>query len=657
MIKTLCFCAALFLQTARAQGILAPDFSHHDDEIRLKTQSLSRQRGLAMQRGASHGYDAVFYHLQLQIFPAAQEIEGRLLLEAKSKDTALSEITLDFYDNMAILAAGGNASSFSRGGNLVNLVLDRAYQPGETFRVLVHYRGRPQDGGFGAFTFREHAGVPIIASLSEPYYARLWWPCKDTPTDKADSVQVDLTVPAEFTAVSNGVLDSVRTAGAWRTFFWKTRYPIAPYLVSVAVTNYAEFGETFTFADGTAMPLVHYVYPENLAAAQTQLADTRDMLAFFNKTFGDYPFKKEKYGHAQFAWGGGMEHQTISSMGGFNDGLVAHELAHQWWGDMITMKSWQDIWLNEGFATFSEALFVEHRDGEQAYRDYMSFMNRPFNTSVFVQDTTSVSSIFNRVVYYKGAWVLHMLRREIGEAAFFRLLREYAADARYRFGNATTPDFRTLAEQTSGKDLEWFFEQWVYRAGRPILRYAWEYDGASRRLVLRLTQRQEGEAYRLTIDIAARAGTDTSHFAIEHSGGCREYRLDAGAPVDEVLVDPAGWLYAGFENVPFENFSGACELVPVQFILQPVFPNPVSLAQQNASVRFSLSRSGPVRLAAFNALGQEVAILLDKTLPPGAHTVQWDGSAQNGEMAAAGIYFIRLQSENAEAIRKLVLLR
>ena len=137
---------------------------------------------------------------------------------------------------------------------------------------------------------------------------------------------------------------------------------------------------------------------------------------------------------------------------------------------MITMKSWQDIWLNEGFATYSEALYAEHRDGAAAYRDDMSFMNRPFAGSVFVRDTTSVNQIFDRVVYYKGAWVLHMLRHEIGEAKFFSLLRRYAADPRFRFGNASTTDFRMLAEQISGEDLEWFFEQWVYRAGRPILR-------------------------------------------------------------------------------------------------------------------------------------------------------------------------------------------
>jgi len=604
---------------------------------------------------SNYGYDALFYHLQLKIFPATQEVEGQLVMEAKSEADGLATVPMDFYANLPVLNVGENAASFARSGNVLNLTLKQAFQRGQKFRVSVSYRGQPQSGGFGAFTFNTHSGAPIIASLSEPYYARLWWPCKDTPTDKADSVQVDLIVPDNLTGVSNGKLENVQSANGWKTFSWKERYPITTYLVSIAVSNYAELGETFTFTDGTAMPIRHYVYPENLASAQAQLADTRDMLAFFNHAFGDYPFKKEKYGHAQFAWGGGMEHQTITSIGGFGDGLISHEMTHQWFGDLITMKSWQDIWLNEGFASYGEALYIESRDGKAAYRNYMARFDHSYTGSVFVRDTTSVGSIFNITVYHKGAWVLHSLRHVIGDSTFFRLLRNYVADARYRFGTASTEDFKNLAENISGKELDWFFEQWVYREGRPDLRYAWKWE--SGQLIFRLQQTQSGNPYRLPLDLAAIAGTDTLRLALEHTGGFQEYRFAANKQITRVLVDPDYWVLKNLQQVDFNSLNVDGTMIPYTFALQPIYPNPFLLNQQPLLVNFSLGRNENVRLTVFNTLGQEIAILLVDRLTTGNHAQPWDGRHANGEPAPAGIYFIRLQTETAQATQRVVVLR
>ncbi len=654
MSKTLSCLALAVLQTAA----LAQDFSHHELEAQLKAQQFLQRLATSATPAANYGYDAGFYHLQLKILPATREIEGTLLLEATSETTGLTTVLLDLYANLQVLSIGDDAISFTRSGNVLSLALKNAVQSDEKFRVSISYRGQPESGGFGAFTFREHNGAPIIASLSEPYYARIWWPCKDTPADKADSAQIDLTVPENLTAVSNGTLENIQTADGWKTFLWKERYPITTYLVSVAVSNYAEFGETFTFSDGTTMPIRHYVYPENLAAAQVQLADTRDMLAFFNQAFGDYPFKKEKYGHAQFAWGGGMEHQTITSVGSFGDGLIAHELAHQWFGDLITMKSWQHIWLNEGFATYSEALYFEHRDGRAVYQNYMTNMSNgiPSTGSVFVRDTSSVATIFNSgLVYRKGAWVLHTLRYEIGDSAFFRLLRTYVVDPRYRFGNATTENFKNLAEQISGKELDWFFEQWIYRAGRPELRYAWKSQGTQ--LTLRMLQTQSGEGFRLPLALAAIAGADTFRFEIEHNGGCQEYVFTTSQPVERLVIDPDNWVLKTLHPVEFANFTSDCNLVPSTFALEPIYPNPFVTGQNPLLVNFSLSRNENVRLAVFNVIGQEVATLLADHMASGNYTQPWDGLKANGEPAPSGFYFIRLQTETAQATRRFVVLR
>ena len=648
------FLLLILFQAAIAQETL-PDLSHHELEAENKARQLLMRRSRAVEAQINYGYDVTFYRLQLRIDPARREIEGALVMEAKSETAGLTAVPLDFYANMQVLSVGENAVSFARSGNVLSLNLAQAYQRGEKFRVSVSYRGNPQDGGFGAFTFNTHNGAPIIASLSEPYYARLWWPCKDTPVDKADSVQIDLTVPDNLTAVSNGTLESVRSLSGWKTFSWKTRYPITTYLVSVAVSNYAEFGETFTFLDGTRMPLVHYVYPERLGDAQFQLADTPDMLKFFNRAFGDYPFKKEKYGHAQFAWGGGMEHQTITSLGGFSDGLVSHELAHQWFGDLITMKSWQDIWLNEGFASYSEALFVEDRFDKAAYRNYMGRMDHSYTGSVFVRDTTSVGSIFNTTVYHKGAWVLHTLRHVIGDATFFQLLRSYVADPRYRFGSASTDDFKNLAEQISGRELDWFFEQWVYREGRPELLYGWKQEGAQ--LILRVQQTQSGGSYRLPFDLAAIAQNDTSRFTFEHTGGFQEFRFAVSKPLTKVVIDPDYWVLKTLQQTDFNRLGVDETPAPETFALQPISPNPFVFGKNNLTIRFALSRSETVRLAVFNALGQEVAVLLAKLLPSGDYAQIWDGRFARGDLSPAGLYFVRLQTETAQATRKFVILR
>jgi hypothetical protein len=319
------------------------------------------------------------------------------------------------------------------------------------------------------------------------------------------------------------------------------------------------------------------------------------------------------------------------------------------------MKSWQDIWLNEGFASYSEALYFEHRDGKAAYRNYMASMDYAHSGSVFVRDTTSVNSIFNGTVYDKGAWVLHMLRHVIGDSTFSRLLRSYVADPRYRFGNATTDDFKNLAENISGKELDWFFEQWVYREGRPSLRYAWKWENGQ--LVLRLQQIQSGDLYRLPLDLAAIAGADTLRFTLEHTGGFQEYRFAASKQVTRVLVDPDYWVLKNLQQVDFNSLNVDGTIVPLTFALQPIYPNPFVFGDQPLLVNFSLSRNENVRLTIFNMLGQQVAALLADRLIAGNHAQPWDGRQANGEPAPSGIYFMRLQTETAQATQRFVVLR
>jgi len=318
--------------------------------------------------------DITYYKLDIALDYSSRNISGDITISAKSLISGMSSFSLDLQNVLTVnsIKIGETNLSFTHDNHLINITLDKTYNLDEEFSVVVNYSGTPGSSGFGSFEFSSHNGVPAIWTLSEPYGASDWWPCKDTPADKADSADIWITVDKALTPVSNGTLEEIIDNGATHTYKWHSKYPIAQYLISLAITNYELYENEFNYNDDS-MTLYHYIYPENLNSNTIiQLDRTVDMLEIFSDQFGIYPFMDEKYGHAQFGWGGGMEHQTISSMGSFGEGLVAHELGHQWFGDKITCKDWHHIWLNEGFATYSEAVFYEFAYGKSYYDSQMA---------------------------------------------------------------------------------------------------------------------------------------------------------------------------------------------------------------------------------------------------------------------------------------------
>jgi len=648
-------CAFLLPHAALTQNEKA--FAHQQQEAEINARIARWMMQAAGVRDVS-GYNVSFYHLALRVEPADQTIAGILTMEARAAIDALREVQLDLFANMSVDQVGGAAASFSRQGDVLTLTLDRSYSSGEVFQVRIQYSGAPTLTGFASFAFVQHATGPIIASLSEPYYARTWWPCKDSPADKADSLYMDINVPSDLMAISNGTLDSSVTANGRTTFYWRHRYPITTYLVSVAISNYASINDTYTFSDGTRMPLRYFVFPQALEIATSDLADTPDMLDYFNSVFGDYPFKNEKYGMAQFAWAGGMEHQTITSLGSFGDYLVAHELAHQWWGDMISPSTWKDIWLNEGFATYAEALYAGHRGGASAYHAYMQRLDTTFPGTVVVNDTTSLNVVFSRTVYRKGAWVLHMLRAQIGEPTFFDLLKRYGSDPRYRFGNATTQDFQNLAESLSGQDLDWFFDQWLQREGRPTLRFAWKYEPHGE-LLLRVLQEQRGETYRLPITVAAIAGNDTTFFATEFNTKCQNLSFALAQAPAQVAIDPDNWVLETQQPVDFDVFTEDCSLLPQNFALEKAYPNPFQPSASHLAVTFSLAATAEVKLSVYDLTGRLVRTIFRGRLPAGEHNfLAWDGRDDGRRAVSTGVYLLVLEGDaNTRAAQKVLVVK
>ncbi|AWH86929.1 peptidase M1 [Flavobacterium album] len=419
-------------------------------------------------------YDVVYHKLDLTVNPAVQFISGSVTTTFVANED-MSSITFDLSNDLTVSSVTKNGSSLSFTQNSNDELVIAFPTPqlgGTTGTVIITYSGVPPSDQ-ESFVTDEHNGSPVLWTLSQPYGAKDWWPCKQDLIDKVESIDVYITAPSAYVSVSNGLEQSQVVNGANKTTHFHHGYPIPAYLIAIAVSNYAVFNQTAGTAPNT-FPIVNYYYPEN-TSVPSQVAVTVPIMDFYEQTFETYPFHLEKYGHAQCGFGGGMEHTTVSFMGSFGRQLIAHELGHHWFGDKITCGSWKDIWLNEGSATYMAGMVIQHMDGESAFINWkfstiLNITSQP-GGSVYLTDTDtlSVDRIFsNRLTYNKGAMVLHMLRYKLGDANYFQALRNYLADADLAYAYAKTPDLQAHLEAQSGVDLDEFFSDWVYNQGYPI---------------------------------------------------------------------------------------------------------------------------------------------------------------------------------------------
>ncbi len=627
-------------------------------------EALAARGGLATASG--EGLDALHYRLDLQIRVNPSNLIGAVTMTARVTAETVASAVLDFTNSLTVdsVTVAATRTSFARSAGLLVVTLDRTYTRDELLVLTVFYRGVPTGSGFGSFIFSSQLnGTPWIWSLSEPYGARDWWPCIDHPTDKADSVDLRITVPGTFKAGSQGILaEIVQNGDGTRTFVWKHRYPIATYLVSVAVTNYAEFSDWYRPSAADSMEVLNYVLPEALQTARAQLPRTVRMLEVFSDLYGEYPFVKEKYGHAQFGWGGGMEHQTMTSLGAFSEGLVAHELAHQWFGDMITMRTWPDIWLNEGFATYSVALYYEKVYGREAYQSYMrSNLQSAMNAvvSLRVRDTLSIATLFSSsLVYSKGAAVLHMLRRVVGDSLFFAGLKAYASDPRLRFNTASTEDLRGVFEAITGQLLRYFFDQWVDGTGYPIYSFLWgsEAEAGGYRVRVALSQTNavgSATVFRMPIDVTFYGGGTSTIGNVFNDSLTQVFDFHLPFKPDSVRLDADGWLLATSTGIQVGLRDG--EFVPFQFVLGQNYPNPFN---PSTTIPWGISESSRVRISVYDFMGRMLAALVDERRGPGYYTTFWKADLPTG------VYLCRLEAEPVSApgrvfseTRKMLLVR
>ena len=430
-------------------------------------------------------YDVTYHKLEFTVDPAVNYISGKVTTTFTALSD-LSTVTFDFYkkttDAFAISSVKKNGQSLSfvhNSNHELVITLPTTQTAGTAASIEITYSGTPPANSFNAFITSTHGSPakPLLFTLSEPYGARDWWPCKQDLNDKINSIDIYITAPSSYVSVANGIEPEAPVInGSNKTTHFHHDYPIPAYLIAIAVTNYSVYNQQGGLGTTSSpyFPIVNYIYPENQQFTQSSLAVTPNIINLFEGLVGDYPFRNEKYGHAQCSLGGGMEHTTVSFMGSWSRSLIAHELAHQWFGDKVTCGTWKDIWLNEGFATYLASLVIENFDGQVAFvTDKLNMNNSITSTpdgAVYLTDAeaTNAYRIFSsQLSYKKGAMVLNMLRFKLGDTLFFQALRNYLSDAKLAYKYAVTSDLQAHLEAVYGSSLSEFFNDWVYNEGYP----------------------------------------------------------------------------------------------------------------------------------------------------------------------------------------------
>lgn len=500
------------------------------------------------------GVDAVHYVFRLSFSDDTDVIEGEAVVRVRFVEDGVRELALDLVSaasgkgmTVASVAAGGGAVRHTHEANRLRLPLAPPPKAGEERSFTVRYRGVPADGL--RFVTNMY-GQRTVFSENWPDNARHWLPTIDHPYDKATG-ELIVTAPARYQVVANGLLVGERDlAGDRRRTHWRQSVPIASWLYAVGIARFA----VHHAGSVHGVPLQTWVFPEDVERGTALFEETsRRAIDFFARRIGPYPY--EKLANVQASgFSGATEHATAIFYGekGVAEGRgpVVHEIAHQWWGNAVTERDWDDVWLSEGFATYFTLLFTEHDEGRDAFalgvqrsreRIRVNEVQLP-DSPVIHRNLADMARVLNRLVYDKGGWTLHMLRRLVGDEVFWRAIREYYR--RFRDRNASTDEFRQVVEGVSGQELGWFFDQWLRRSGIPTVEGTWRYDPARKQVEVILSQSQAADPYRLDIEIGIQ-GPSAAASRVERvrmADRRATFRFASERPPESVVLDPGTWL-------------------------------------------------------------------------------------------------------------------
>lgn len=538
-------------------------------------------------------YDVKGLKFNLSLTNTSTYVSGDVTTYARTNIANFGLYAFELHNAMTIdsLKINGQLNTnISSTGAVRKVTLNTPLAANTDFTVQVFYHGTAPGGNGQFFTGGLHnitlpSGTKLMYSLSDDLFADDWWPSKQSIQDKIDSVTMWLTVDDTLKAGSNGLLKNTTSLpGNKLRYEWETNYPIDYYLICVAVAPYKEYSYYMHFTDGSNDSMLVQNYYYDSAAfftpnTKSLLDSTGLMIDHFSKVFGKYPFSQEKYGHCMTILSGGMEHQTMTFMSTPNirTTLIAHELAHQWWGNSVTYGKWEDIWLSEGMATYTEQLFLEHYWGSAAAKATRTSVFNQVMTqtggSVWVNDTTNVYRIFDgRLTYNKGAAVAHMLRYIAPhDSLYFVGLRAY--QQQYKYGTAVTADLQQVMQQTYGKPLDNFFRQWIYGQGYPMFSVSWDqYLGLSIIRVKQTTSHPSVKAFQMPLQLKLVYGSNDTTITFNVTDTLNDFYFTLGPLIDTVIVDPDDHIVNRIGTVKHD--PGLLSVNTIASLQPKIYPNP-----------------------------------------------------------------------------------
>ncbi len=617
--------------------------------------SCPRVFGITGEEGAD-GFDVLHYRIDISIDPGTQFVSGAVTIRFKVTSPGLDSVFFHLNDNMIVHSVFKDEIPlpFLHQQDSIRVALNGSYPVDDTLTLEITYDGHPVPQGlrfYGEATY----------NLSEPDLARNWFPCYDEPWDKATSEMI-ATVPDTLFCASNGLLEADwDNLDGTKTYHWNSSYRHSTYLISVAISNYMSFSHWYKYSPADSMEMPYYVYPRKYEIAQISFSHAPNMMEFFSQTFGQYPFINEKYGTALAPLNGAMENFTCTTYGaGFTwidfeyDWIVAHEMAHSWFGNSVTMDDWRDIWLNEGFATYGDALWHEHFHGKEIFDARMA----EFRDDYFYEDETigrfpvyDPVAMWGATVYKKGAWVLHMLRYLMGDVVFFDALRSY--HAAYEYQCASTEDFRGIAESISGLDLADFFSQWVYQAGYPEYEYSWHSFPTGYEFILDLNVVQvqsDAPVFTMPVEILVTTTSGDSLLRLPVYEAAESYRIAFQEQPVALAFDPGQWILKSASEIT----TSISEIIAPRILSSRVSPNPSS---RSMKIDFFLPGGGDVQLEIYDAAGRLVERISRQNLRAKWNSIVLMNGSNGASIQRSGVYFYRLSSGPQSITGKFVVIR